>query len=171
MATLTDYNYTNSNRWENNMATTRSQAARKGQVAANPTQGTAAFAGPNGKWADADVLDGADVRDKSELLEVPFLLTAVRESVNDKGIAITWAEGEDLHGKGFVINDTSTGVRAQLHDYLNGKGMTMSEEWQTIRLVAPRGLRISRFKVTDHTGRERDAATYYLTTSGARTHG
>jgi hypothetical protein len=119
---------------------------------------------------DVEVLAGVDLLDKSELIGVPFLLTGVKFTVNDRSIVIAWIEGERQDHTPFTFTDTSTGVKAQIEAHCQAKGISTDalDEWNNLRLVAPNGLRVSTYEVKDERGKTREARTYYLTTSGAR---
>lgn len=121
-------------------------------------------------WADADILEGTDVTDKANLIEIPFLITGVKFSVNGRDLSMCWAEAEYGDGTKFTFVDSSTGVHAQLSTYVTNKlGKTPDlDVWNDVRLIAPRGLRVSNYQITDERNKTREASTYYLTTSGQR---
>jgi hypothetical protein len=120
-------------------------------------------------WGEVDVLEGADLLDKSELIGVPFLITGVKTTINSNDVITDWVEGEREDGTSFTFTDSSTGVKAQLDAYLAAKGQGGTiDEWVDVRLVAPKGLRVSKYTIKDERGKPRDAQTYYLTTNGRR---
>lgn len=128
-------------------------------------------------WDSADVLDGLDVLDKAELIDVPFLITGVYTKTNARGIHFVWVDGQFRDGRPFTFNDSSsTGVRAQILDYLDKKGLSLTsdEDYAEIRLRAPNGLRLSEYDsdvvINGQVipGRKQRSKTYYLTVSGKR---
>jgi len=81
-------------------------------------------------------------------------------------------DAEYASGERFTFNDSSTGVRAQAVEYLKTRGRDAAVDTGDkvpVRLVIPRGLRVSEFDV-DVQERNRTvtkkARTYYFTTSG-----
>lgn len=119
---------------------------------------------------EAVVLDGADILDKSELIGRPFRITGVKSSVNSRQVHTLFVEGEPREGDPFTFTDSSsTGVREQIMKYLGtiGKGDVL-DEWIDVSIVAPKGLRVSKYMATDNRGKDVPAKTYYLTTSGRR---
>lgn len=133
----------------------------------------------NTKWHDADQLDGLDILDKSHLVDEPFRIFSVRFIENKDGIRRVEIDAEKLSGETFTFQDSSTGVKTQIEQYLASKGLDAaidSGEPVDISLVAPNGLRVSEYEVPERgangqeiRGRFRKAKTYYLTTSGRRT--
>jgi hypothetical protein len=111
-----------------------------------------------------------DLLDKAELIGVPFLLTGIKWTINDRDIIIVWVEGEREDHSTFTFTDTSTGVRAQIEAYAAVKGISTDAngDWHDVRLIAPKGLRVSTYTVKDERQKDREARTYYLTTSGKR---
>jgi hypothetical protein len=122
-------------------------------------------------WADATVLEGVDLIDKATLVDIPFLITGAKFTVNARDITMVWVEGERIDKTTFTFTDSSTGVLATMLDYVKGVlgGVVPSQDvWTNLRVVAPKGLRVSHYTVKDERGKDRDASTYYLTTSGQR---
>ncbi len=122
-------------------------------------------------WNDATALEGVDLVAKQELIGVPFLITAVWFETNKSGVEYSYVEAEHADGTPFTFNDSSTGVRAQLIEHLERIGKGDAREDGTVlplRLVVPRGLRVSEFEVTDERRRTKMAKTFYLTTAGVR---
>ncbi len=120
---------------------------------------------------EAEVLAGADLVDKAELVGKTFAITGFMFTHNDKaGIAYAYLEGEfEPGGDRFQFNDASTGVRAQIEAFAAGKGLTPAlDEWTDTLIVCPRGLRRSEYDAFDNRGKPVRAKTYYLTTSGTR---
>lgn len=131
-------------------------------------------------WANADQLDGYDFVDKAELVGEPFRITSIEMYHNNTGILFANVQAEKRNGDPFAFNDSSTGVLAQLSDYLTKRLGLIDGETPTegtvypVSLVAPRGLRVSVFGITkdsepvsaDDSRAVRKARTYYLTTSG-----
>lgn len=119
--------------------------------------------------AETEVLDGLDLIDKAALVGKPFKMTAFKLSVGARDVAYAWVEGVDADGNQFVFNDSSSGVRAEVMDYLSKKGRgDVLDEWFDVAIVAPRGLRYSEYDVKDERGRDKRAKTFYLTKSGRR---
>jgi hypothetical protein len=142
-------------------------------MATTKTTASATPAPTTAKWngAEAEVLAGVDLKDKAELVDVPFLMTGIKNTVNTErgGILYAWIEGETEDGERFTFNDSGKGIRAQVDTYLDGKGKAgVMDEWIDCNVVAPKGLRVSRFETKDERGRDVQAKTYYITTSGVR---
>jgi hypothetical protein len=127
-------------------------------------------------WANADQLDGYDFVNKGELIGSPFKINSAEFYHNANGVHFVNIEAEDIARKPFAFNDSSTGVRQQLLDYLTtrlghepGEGIVYPMD-----LVAPQGLRTSEYGIgkdnrpvsADSPLAVRKAVTYYLTTSG-----
>jgi hypothetical protein len=119
--------------------------------------------------ADVEELDGVAPINKAELLGIPFLLTGLWFETNKSGIEYAWLEGRYQNGDTFLINDSSTGIRAQMEQYLLIRGKTLEPgEIMDLKILVPKGLRVSEYDVTDERGRDKKAKTYYLTTNGKR---
>lgn len=153
------------------MATT-TRTARK--TAASPIpedpEATGAPTPEDDLWATAEVLAGVDVLDKAELVNVPFVVTGIKITVNSRDIVTAWVEGQRRDRTKFTFIDTSTGVKAQVDNYLAEHDLAGTlDEWINIKpFIAPRGLRVSNYEVKDERGKTRPARTYYFTTSGER---
>lgn len=132
-------------------------------------------------WADAEIMDGLELVEKATLIDVPFLITAVQftETVrqsDDAIISYVYVDAVDAKDQPFSFNDSSSGVRSQLVEYVRSRGkadVIETHEVLPVRLVAPKGLRVSEYdqEINDpRTGRPtvRRARTYYLTTNGKR---
>jgi hypothetical protein len=129
-------------------------------------------------WSEDDIVEGLDILDKAELLDTPFRILGAVFKANNDGISICYLDAERSDGTQFTFLDSSTGVRAQVLDYLKGKGLDAgvdTEEYIEFRLVAPNGLRKSEYDTPVRgangqpiPGKFRHATTYYLTTSGQR---
>ncbi len=132
-------------------------------------------------WNDAEVMDGLELTEKATLVGKPFLITAVQftETVrqsDDAIISYVYVDAIDTNDQPFTFNDSSSGVRSQLVEYVRSKGLAdviESHAVTAVRLVAPNGLRVSEYdqEINDpRTGRPtvRRARTFYLTTSGKR---
>lgn len=123
------------------------------------------------QWADATVLDGVDLIDKTALVGTPFLITGAKFTVNARDITMVWVEGELSNGDTFTFNDSSTGVLAEMSEYVkrvnNGETPAL-DAWTDLRVICPRGLRVSHYTVKDERNKDRAASTYYLTKSGRR---
>lgn len=125
-------------------------------------------------WSGIAQLDGLELVAKDELLGDPFLINTVWFTTNDKGVSFVYVEAERPNGQRFNFNDSSTGVRAQIVEYLTQRGhdhiVDTGEEFP-MALVIPRGLRKSEFDaVVEENGRKvtKKARVFYLTTSGKR---
>lgn len=122
------------------------------------------------QWgSDVEILDGLDLLDKAELLDRPFMIESVWFESGQRNVEYVYVQGQFENGDGFTFNDSSSGVYKQLESYLNSKE-SKPEIGQVVpvRLVIPRGLRVSEYMVQDDRGREKKSKTYYLTTSGKR---
>lgn len=121
-------------------------------------------------WGEVEALDGADVVDKTELIGTPFLISAFKFNVNDRGIVTAWVEVENEDGETFTFTDSSTGVKKQLQDFRDARPSLEADEdgYYETRLLAPKGLRVSTYTTKDERGRDREARTFYLTTAGRR---
>lgn len=125
---------------------------------------------------EAEVLAGVDLKDKAELLDVPFCMTAFKFTTNKDRIVYVYVEAEfEPDGERFMFNDASTGVRQQIEAYVAARGIELAfDTWFDVKtatspgIVAPRGLRVSRYEALDGRGKPVQAKTYYMTTSGSR---
>lgn len=119
---------------------------------------------------DVEYIQGADLVDKAELVDKPFLITGIRFEENARGIEYAYVEAEFEDGEEIDFNDSSTsGVKHQLMTYLESRGITPdleSGELHEVRVAVPRGLRVSTYEVTDMRGKPKMAKTYYLTGGG-----
>ena len=115
-----------------------------------------------------ETIEGFDPIDKATLVGQPFGITGVRFRTNERQVVFAEVEIVTATGEQFGLNDSSTGIRQQLSDYMAGKGLTVSgnTDWQDIKLFVPRGLRVSEYTVQDERGKDKTAKTYYLTTVG-----
>ncbi len=130
-------------------------------------------------WSDAEVLEGLDILDKSQLVGVPLRITGCIFQPSNQGVSICYIDAEREDGYAFTFLDSSTGVRAQLVKRLTEKGLdaaVQTGEYVELNLVAPNGLRLSTYMIDEKgpngqplRGKQREAKTYYLTTSGRRT--
>lgn len=113
-----------------------------------------------------DVLTGTDIVDKAELINQPFLITAVQFKANDRKIESVLITALDAVGQKFCFSDSSsTGVRAQLAQYLVDTGndaVIDSHEEHPMRLAIMAGLRVSEYDATNERGKAVKAKTYYL---------
>lgn len=119
---------------------------------------------------DVVELEGVAPRDKAELLDVPFLMTGVWFETNARGIEYVYVEGRLADGETFTINDSSTGIKAQVEQYLASIGKVPAPgEIVDLNVLISKGLRVSEYEIKDERGRDKKARTYYLTTNGKRT--
>lgn len=105
-------------------------------------------------------IETVDVRDKSELLGTPFLMTSIRVSAGDFGPFFS-VTAEDAQGESFVFNDGSTGVARQLSGWLakhRDREADQTGTWD-LRLVARKGLRSSTYPNPAGDG---VSTTYYI---------
>lgn len=122
-------------------------------------------------WAgqDAELIGGADLRDKAELVGLPFKITGVIFQKNERDVMSVTVEAEDQNGEEFDFYDSSTsGVKAQITTFLTLKGVEIdysTGENHEVNIVVPKGLRVSNFTVMVN-GKEKQAKTYYLTSGG-----
>lgn len=132
---------------------------------------------PTTDWGteSAELLAGADLINKAELLNVPFRMTGFKftQSVNKKTgqvIGYVWIEFETAPGGDRkCFNDASTGIRAQMEAYCNARELEPDlEQWVDVSIVCPKGLRDSEYDTTDERGRPVRGRTFYLTTAGGR---
>lgn len=114
-------------------------------------------------FAGFDTIEGFNPIDKAELVGVPFGVTGVRFRENDR--KVTFAELEIITADGEVLGfqDSSTGVRDQIRDYLVTIKKTAGVEWVDLNLFVPAGLRVSAYDVVNELGQTKKAKTYYLT--------
>lgn len=116
-------------------------------------------------------LAGFDLVDKKELLDVPFLITSVQFSTNERKIEYVYIDALRADGSAFQFNDSSSGVRAQLVRYLEsvdqGAVIETGDPYD-VRIACMKGLRFSEYEVKDERGRAKTARTYYLTQSGKK---
>lgn len=119
--------------------------------------------------ADVELLDGVEIVDKAELVGKPFLITQVWLDMGSNEVLYLYVNGVHQDGSTFTFNDSSTtGVKAQMLQHLVSKGIDLQPgAVQDVKIVIPRGLRVSVYDVSD-LGRTKRAKTYYLTTSGRR---
>jgi hypothetical protein len=131
--------------------------------------------------ANADVVEGRPLTDKSSLIGLPHILTSVsfRKGTKDPDgtqrdfVSCEYTTITDVPIEA-VYNDGSTGIRRQIVAYLAHKGIISAEYKETpdapiwvesespdpefqIRFLAPRGLRVS-----EYVGDFGDAKTFYL---------
>ena len=134
-------------------------------------------------WGNSPQLDGLDVIDKQQLIGEPFRITGLsfRHSTTNQALMVE-VDGERVDGSTFSFNDSSTGVKEQIIQFLQriDKGYMVDQEGEYFalpdaeKLVVPNGLRVSEYEVEikDAAKRrvvgKRMARTYYLTTSGER---
>lgn len=122
-------------------------------------------------WAgsDAEFIGGADLRDKTELIGLPFRITGVFFTRNEKGIEYANVEATDKDGEEFdFIDSSTTGIKHQLSTFLSLKGVTpaFNGDVYDVNIVCPKGLRVSEYEVQDMRGNTKLAKTYYLTSGG-----
>lgn len=127
-------------------------------------------------WSAVDNVDGEDLVNKAELVDVPFMITALWFTENERGISFVYVEAERTDGTWFTFNDSSTGVREQLVNHLKNRQLDAAVDTGdvlNIEIVCPRGLRFSEFDVQVENPQTRrletkKARTFYLTTAGRR---
>lgn len=125
---------------------------------------------------EVETLAGVDVLPKTELLDVPFIITGVKLTANDKGTEFVWIEGRRIDKTTFTFNDSSSGVRAQVLALLTEKGLDVAtlDVWidLAVPVLVPKGLRVSEYPVDVLNQRNqmetKMVKTFYLTTSGER---
>lgn len=120
-------------------------------------------------WDSADQLEGYDLHDKATLIDHPFRIFGVEIRTNKNNVQMAVLSVERLDGDRVQFQDSSsTGVCAQMKDYLTSKGhgdAIDSGEHVAVNLVSPRGLRVSDYFRTVR-GREVSVQSYYLTSAG-----
>lgn len=113
-----------------------------------------------------DVLTGADLLDKSELIGQPFLITDIQFKSNNRTVNSVWVTAMDVNGEAFQFSDSSsTGIRQQLVDWLTDRkdeGIVDTGEIFSVRLAIMLGLRVSTYDATNERGKTITAKTYYL---------
>ncbi len=132
-------------------------------------------------WDSADVIElpGNDLVNKQDLLGVPFLITEFSFRANASGNEIVDITALDKSGQPFDFNDSSTGVRKQLIEFLESRDVRVVHgEIHAYRIACLKGLRISEYPVTDRNGapvmepgpkgKQRIGRTYYLALSGKK---
>lgn len=109
----------------------------------------------------ADVLgDGFQNVDKERLIDREFVIlsyTFTKDKTSDAPFVVVRVVLRD--GRKLFFTDGSTGVMSQCRD-LESAGLTGG-------IYVARGLRVSRYTVTDDKGKDKEAATYYFDTSNA----
>lgn len=117
--------------------------------------------------SEAAVLDGLEIADKAELIGSPLIITSVWFKTNVRDVEYVYVAAVTETGDEITFNDSSSGVKAQLSEYLTalGKTITQGEIFDGLALLIPKGLRVSVFDV-QVAGKTKQAKTYYLTTSG-----
>lgn len=121
-------------------------------------------------WADAEELDGFDLVDKANLVDVPFMITNVRFAVGGGDVHYAYIDAIYANGDAFSFHDSSsTGVRGMLLRHCMERGHldaidTASDIPMKLKFV--NGLRVSKYLREDEKGKMRPAQTYYLTLSG-----
>jgi hypothetical protein len=123
---------------------------------------------------NVEIFAGHDLTDKKELVGVPFLITGVEiERNEERAYDIAYVYAIDVNGTEFEFSDTSnSGVRTQIQAFMVEKGLNPAPGagHQAMRLAVMKGLRVSEFKVVDEeTGKNRNAAVYYLTAGVRKT--
>jgi hypothetical protein len=114
-------------------------------------------------FEEFDVLEGFDPIDKAELVGKPFGITGVRYRENERKVKFAELEIVLPTGEKLGFQDSSTGVAAQVTQYLADKGYgAQLGEWMDVKLFVPRGLRVSAYDVVDANGKTKQAKTYYL---------
>jgi len=114
-------------------------------------------------FAEFDVLEGFNPIDKATLIGKPFGITGVRFRENERHVKFAELEIVMLDGERLGFQDSSTGVAAQIAEYLTTKDIGAPlGEWMDTKLFVPRGLRDSVYDVIDANGRVKQAKTYYL---------
>lgn len=119
--------------------------------------------------SEAEVIGGADLYDKAELVGKEFIITGVTFTVNERNVEYVYVEAVTRDGKTVEFNDSSkAGVRGQISNYLSMKEIHIdpsSGEKHAVKIHVPRGLRVSTFDVQDARGKTKQAKTYYLTSA------
>ena len=95
------------------------------------------------------------VGNKDTLVDRDIVIARVRFNNTDSGDFVSVCAYTVPEGDKVVFNDGGTGIYRQLMTYVNKTGRTTA-------IRCRKGLRVSRYKFTDDSGKERDAATYYL---------
>jgi hypothetical protein len=130
-------------------------------------------------WQNDAVLDGLDLIDKNEIVGETFRIIGCRFENNKDNVSLCYIDGERTDGTQFTFQDSSsTGVRHQVVTYLKMHELDAgidTGEYIEFRLVAPKGLRVSRYDAPVRgangqpiPGKTRPASTFYLTTNGRR---
>lgn len=119
------------------------------------------------------VLAGMEIRDKAEVIGVPFRITGLRQHVGERDVMYMQIEAQEVEtGEAFTFQDSSVGgVRGQLLDYLASiKRADELEVWidPVKPILCRRGVRVSTYPTKNDRGKEVTGKTYYLTTAGVR---
>ena len=108
-----------------------------------------------------------ETEQKRRLIGVPLLFVFWTFNDSDKGDTGEFVSAHvvqlDASGKvvgKWIVNDGSTGIYAQLHEYTERTGASQG-------LFVPKGLRASDYTITDDGGREKAATTFYIDTTPA----
>lgn len=95
------------------------------------------------------------VGNKDILIDRDIVIARLRFNDTDSGQFVSVCAYTVPEGEKVVFNDGGTGIYKQLMNYVRKHGRTTA-------IRCSKGLRVSRYKYTDDSGKERDAATYYL---------
>jgi hypothetical protein len=136
------------------MATPRKTAAAK-TAASKTTFG-----------ADAEVIEVVAISDKSDLLDVPFIVREAWLQVSPSEVEyLTLTVETERKGLLTILDSSTTGIRAQMLERPELERIydsSVTEKITGLNLFAPRGLRVSEFKVVDRRGKTKNARTYYI---------
>lgn len=116
-----------------------------------------------GKDAEAFDAEGSDVRNKKELVGVPFLVGNVKFNKGNFGPFVS-VKAVDTSNAEFVFNDGSTGVYRQIVGKLHkagllDEGITKPDMQEyDVRWVCPKGLRVSEYEGPNG----KPSMTYYI---------
>lgn len=108
---------------------------------------------------------GGTIVEKEDLEGVPFAIMTADFHDGDHGTFVSLCCMLKHSGELVIVNDGSTGIKAQVEEYLKEGGKIDPEH----PFIVPGGTRVSRYTYEDKDGKEKPAETWYL--SGRKSKG